>query len=233
MNPVSYTVIDRASKEEQSGHFLGIVIPYFVIISIFVGAMNVGINITAGEKEKGTLSTLLVTQLTRSEVVTGKLITLIIISTFSAILNIVGIVFAYNFAFRATGSELDLVVSMSGGWLIQMLVLLVLLAFIISGIVMLAGSFARNIKEGNSYVMPAYMAVILIGVMSMSGAFSISTPMYLIPILNVIFMLQDVLSLNAEAINFWMTVISSSIFGFLLNYMSVRLFQRESIIFRT
>ena len=232
IEPVQYKIENKASKEEESGQFLGMMIPYFAVISIFIGAMNVGINITSGEKEKGTLSTLLVSQLSRTDVVVGKLLTLLILSSFTALLNIVGLVLAYKIVFSVMGT-MDLVISLSGITILQVGLFFILLAFIISGIVILAGSFARNMKEGNSYVMPAYFSVILIGVLSMTGAFTLSTYMYLIPIVNVIFLLQDIFQMNATASQFWMSLISSGAFGVLLIYLSVRLFQKEQIIFRT
>ncbi|MCG8513188.1 MAG: ABC transporter permease [Halanaerobiales bacterium] len=233
IEPVKLELVNTATEQEKSGRFLGMMIPYFVIISIFIGAMNIGINITSGEKEKETLSTLLVTQLTRSEIVVGKLLTLIILSTFSAILNIVGIVLAYQFVFSSVGSGMELVIDLSANTLFKLGGLFVLLAFIVSGIIILAGSFARNIKEGNSYVMPIYMVVILIGVLSMSGAFQPAGFIYYLPIVNIIFLLQDIFMLQANLLHLWITIITSLVFGGLISYLSVKLFQREEIIFRT
>lgn len=233
IKPVKLELVNTATEQEKSGRFLGMMIPYFVIISIFIGAMNIGINITSGEKEKETLSTLLVTQLTRSEIVIGKLLTLIILSTFSAILNIVGIVLAYQFVFSSVGSGMELVIALSANTLFKLGGLFVLLAFIVSGIIILAGSFARNIKEGNSYVMPIYMVVILIGVLSMSGAFQPAGFIYYLPIVNIIFLLQDIFMLQANLLNLWITIITSLLFGGIISYLSVKLFQREEIIFRT
>lgn len=233
IEPVKLELVNTATEQEKSGRFLGMMIPYFVIISIFIGAMNIGINITSGEKEKETLSTLLVTQLTRSEIVIGKLLTLIILSTFSAILNIVGIVLAYQFVFSSVGSGMELVIDLSANTLFKLGGLFVLLAFIVSGIIILAGSFARNIKEGNSYVMPIYMVVILIGVLSMSGAFQPAGFIYYLPIVNIIFLLQDIFMLQANLLHLWITIITSLLFGGLISYLSVKLFQREEIIFRT
>lgn len=233
IEPVKLELVNTATEQEKSGRFLGRMIPYFAIISIFIGAMNIGINITSGEKEKETLSTLLVTQLTRSEIVIGKLLTLIILSTFSAILNIVGIVLAYQFVFSSGGSGMELVIGLSANTLFKLGGLFVLLAFIVSGIIILAGSFARNIKEGNSYVIPVYMGVILIGALSMSGAFQPAGFIYYLPIVNIIFLLQDIFMLQANLLHLWITIITSLLFGGLISYLSVKLFQREEIIFRT
>ena len=73
----------RSSGREKIGFMLGSILPYLVIILIFVGAMHTAVDITAGEKERGTLATLLVSQLSRLEIVLGKYFSVMVISAIS------------------------------------------------------------------------------------------------------------------------------------------------------
>ena len=74
LNPVNVEKMDVAPEESQGTEMLATLIPYFLLIYIFAGAMNIGLDTTAGEKERGSMPVLLVNQVSRSSIATGKIL---------------------------------------------------------------------------------------------------------------------------------------------------------------
>ncbi len=88
--PLKVNVEDVASSESVGRLILSRLLPYFMILAILTGAMGLGAEITAGEKERGTIAILLVSQLSRTEIVLGKFFTILTVSLVSSILSAVG-----------------------------------------------------------------------------------------------------------------------------------------------
>jgi sodium transport system permease protein len=89
------------------------------------------------------------------------------------------------------GSEATFSLSLpSFGW---MLVVLVPLAVILSALVIIVGSFARSQKEASTYLMPIYMVIVLVGLISMTGGVSFEGARFLIPIANALYALQEII----------------------------------------
>lgn len=84
-----------ATAKKMTGAFLATLLPYLIIILIFTGAMHTAVDITAGEKERGTIATLLVSQISRLEIVLGKCFAVMLISFTSMVLGLFGLTLAF------------------------------------------------------------------------------------------------------------------------------------------
>lgn len=99
LNPVRYEEVNYSSTEQTMGNMLGDIVPMLVIISIMMGAIYPAIDVTAGEKERGTLETLLTLPVTNFELIMSKFLAVSVIACVSAILNIVSMGAAFGFMF--------------------------------------------------------------------------------------------------------------------------------------
>lgn len=208
--------------------FLKRMLPYFIVLSIITAAMSFGAEITAGEKEKKTISTLLSSRLSRTEIVMGKFLAVLIVAMVAAILGVIGLVYGLG----VFGIELSLASAFNPLIILCLLLTLIPLAVILSSIVIMIGSFARNQKEANLYQTPIYMIVILTGILSMTGSFQLTQMKFLIPIFNSLEIFKQLLAGRIEIQYLSFTFFSNFILGSLLIYSSVQLFKKESIIFR-
>ena len=236
--PLSVDVQDVSTGESVGRMIMSRLLPYFMILAILTGAMGLGAEITAGEKERGTIATLLVSQLSRTEIVLGKFFTILTVSLVSSVLSAIGLLIGMRFsggAFAPAGlgsAGAGMTLSLGPAALGWMLVVLVPLAVILSALVLIVGSFARNQKEASAYLMPAYMVIVLVGVVSMTGGLSFTGARFLIPVANALYLLQEIIVGGLKLSHLAYTLAANVLCGALLVWASVRVFKREAVLFR-
>jgi sodium transport system permease protein len=232
--PLSVRVEDVSSGESVGRMILSRLLPYFMVLAILTGAMGLGAEITAGEKERGTIATLLVSQLSRTQIVLGKFLTILTVSLVSSLLSAVGLLIGVRF-FGGGLAPVGTVATFSLGLtdLGFMLVVLVPLAVILASLVVIVGSFARSQKEASTYLMPIYMVIILVGLISMTGGVSFAGTRFLIPVANAIYALQEIIEGNLPIFHLLYTLVANTLCGGLLIAASIGLFKREAVLFRS
>lgn len=215
--------------EKAGGKMMGMLLPYFITILLFAGAMGIGTDMIAGEKERGTLASLLVSPVKRSSIVLGKVFALMIISGVSAVVYVSGMV-AFMPMMMGSAESAGIEVVLSVPQIAMMAVLLVAVAFFYSTLVVLISVFARSVKEANTYVMPAYMVILLLGITTM---FTTQTPAdwyFAIPVYNISLGLQAILSHEISALQYAMAVGETLIAGGVLIAVIAKAFESEKVM---
>ncbi len=230
LNPVEIDGRDTASDEKLAGTAL-IIIPYFMIISILAGAISTGMDLTAGEKERGTIATLLSSQLSKQEIVIGKICVITLAGFFSSILSVIGLIIAIYFSSGDNGPVP--ISTLPANSIFLMTVILLTTAVFISSIVIGIGFYSKSIKEGSTYTTPLYMIIIFLGVLSTVEGLTITKVLYFIPILNAIFTIKSILFSQIDAQVILITVVSMLIYSAFAVAFSVRLCSREEVLFRS
>ncbi len=235
--PLVVEVEDVASGESVGRMLLSRLLPYFMVLAILTGAMGLGAEITAGEKERGTIATLLVSQLSRTEIVLGKFFTILAVSLVSSVLSAVGLLLGLRFsggglAPAGLGAS-GVTFSLGPGALGWMLAVLVPLAVILAALVLIVGSFARNQKEATTYLMPVYMVIVLVGIVSMTGGITFAGTRFLVPVANALYLLQEIILGDFPIAHLVYTLLANAACGALLIAASIGLFKREAVLFRS
>jgi sodium transport system permease protein len=234
--PLAVRVEDVSTGESVGRLILSRLLPYFMVLAILTGAMGLGAEITAGEKERNTIATLLVSQLSRTQIVLGKFLAVLTVSLVSSLLSAVGLLIGMRLSgggLIPTGVAGGAVFNLGPqafGW---MLVALVPLAVILAALVVIVGSFARSQKEASTYLLPIYMVIVLVGMMSMTGSVTFEGLRYLIPVANALYALQAIIVGNVVTTDVLMTLGANVVCGALLIAAAVRLFKREAVLFRS
>lgn len=192
---VEYTMIftvdsDNAEMEIQDdekafGKMLGMLVPYFITMLIFASAMGLGIDSIAGEKERGTLASLLLTPVKRNRIVLGKVISLAILSVMSALVYVLAmlLVAGVGLGSLAEGSEAaNLAFSFTPVQVVQLIILIVGVVLMYVSIIGLVAVLSKNIKEAQSFISPVYIVVLVAGMITMYTSDEASFVSYLIPL---------------------------------------------------
>jgi sodium transport system permease protein len=214
----------------QSGLMLSMLLPMLVVMFMFSGAMSIGPESIAGEKERGTIATLLVTPVKRREIALGKVLSLGVLSLLSAASSFVGIALSFPKLFPEGSVTLE-AYGLEAAF--QTLLLMFSTVFLIVGVISVISAYAKNLKEAGTLITPVYLLTILTGVSSMftSGA-NPHLAFYLIPIYNTVQSLTAVLTFQPFV---WgailVTVISNAIYVALLVLLLNRMFESERIMF--
>ena len=154
-------------EEKASGRAIGMMLPYFITILLFAGAMGIGTDMIAGEKERGTMASLLVSPIKRSSIVLGKVFSLMVISGLSSLIYVAAMVVCAPMMMDSFGGAGDLNIQLSIRQILMLAFLLVAISFLYSSIIALFSVFAKSVKEASTYVMPAYMLILVIGLVTM------------------------------------------------------------------
>lgn len=233
LEPFQEQWMDIAPQEKKIGFILGSILPYLIIILIFIGAMNSAVDITAGEKERGTLATLLVSQLNRLEIVLGKYFSVMTISAISMFLGLIGLSIAFLVPAYMLGEISIINVHFSFPLFLFFFLILAPLVGFASAILILIGIFARNTKEASTYTTPIYMGAIFLGMLSLSQGIELSRPLFFIPILNNSFVFKELLMGTVNWAHISATLISNIGIALLALFTAAKLFNKENVIFRS
>ena len=181
-------------EKKASGKAIGTMLPYFITILLFAGAMGIGTDMIAGEKERGTMASLLVSPIKRSSIVLGKVFSLMTVSGISSLIYVIAMVICAPIMMGYMGGLDKLSISLSPQQGIMLGAMLVALSFLYSSIIALFSVFAKSTKEASTYVMPAYMLVLIVGLLTMFTSGEPSQTTYFIPFYNNALVLQGLLS---------------------------------------
>lgn len=222
---------DKYTDENKNvGTILAMLLPMLMITFVFAGTLSVGADAIAGEKERGTLATLLMAPIKRNDIIIGKIISTAIISILSAASSIIGIFLSLPFAkdlFQINAS-----VTYHFADYLQLFVIVILLGMLSSSLILAASTFARTTKEATSYAMPIYIIAILIPTFSMfSTGESANLVGYAVPIYNISLSLKDIFAYNTDIVKFIITLSSNIIYITLLVFVLLKMFKNEKILF--
>lgn len=218
--------------EKAGGKVLGMMLPYFITILLFAGALGIGGDMIAGEKERGTMASLLVSPVKRSSIALGKVTALMAISGLSSLVYVAVMAICAPMMMDSMmgggGNGLDL--HLNPQQLLLMGVLLIAIAFFYSSIIALLSVFAKSTKEANSYVMPVYMVVIIVGLLTMFQSGTPETVKYWIPIYNNALVLQGILTQEISTGAYLITMVENLLLGALFTGGIVQAFKSEKIM---
>ncbi len=233
IHPVILQVENVATPEKMTGSFLGVLLPYLIIILIFAGAMHTAIDITAGEKERGTIATLLVSQISRFEIVLGKCFAVMVISLTSMILGLTGLTLTFLSGATIMGGIEGVKFGISFHAICLIFLVLLPLVVLVSAVLIMVGIFARNIKEASGYITPIYMLTIFLGIISISQGMELGNKMFLIPILNSSFAFKELLMGKIYWNHIITTFSANMVIAGLALFGATRLFNKEEVLFRS
>ena len=217
--------------EKASGQALGMMLPYFITILLFAGAMGIGTDMIAGEKERGTMASLLVAPVKRSSIVLGKVFALMTVSGISSIIYVGGMVACTPFMMDSmAGMEDALNLRLDPSQIVMLGLLLIALAFLYSAVVALVSVFARTTKEAGTYIMPAYMLVLVVGLLTMFRMGDGRAADYYIPFYNSAVALQTILSHEITLAQYAVTLGETLLLGGVLTVIIARAFNNEKIM---
>ena len=234
--PLVVKTQDVATGESFGRLFLSRLLPYFMVLAVLTGAMGLGAEITAGEKERSTIATLLVSHLSRTEIVLGKFLTVLTVSLASCVLSALGLLIGVRaFGGGLTPSSLPTSAvfrldAAAFGW---MLAVLVPLAVILAALVIIVGTYARSQKEASTYLLPIYMVIVLVGMVSMTGTATFRGAQFLIPVANALYVLQSVIVGDIVFRDIVLTLAANVFCGAVLIALAIQLFKREAVLFRS
>lgn len=234
LTPIEVVKVDTADKRENLGEKIGGFLPYLLIPLVLMGATYPAIDLGAGEKERGTLETLLLTPITRTELVLGKFITLLTTSIASTTITVVsmGCWVAVALAF----ADLDFIKTafstLAVTDLLMIFVLLLPLAAIFSSLALAISIYARTFKEAQNYMAPLSMGVFFPIIISIMPNMELTAKTAFIPVTNVALAIKDIIKGTVDYTFVGLIFLATVLIAGALLAFCVKWFNREDVLFR-
>ncbi len=234
LTPFASEKSNVAPPEKVSGNILGFMLPYFIIILCLTGAMYPAMDLTAGEKERGTMETILASPVRRVELVIGKFLLVMLSSATTTALSVASFALTFLLGAQLFGEiTARFALTVSGKATAAVFLLVLPLAVFFSAALMAISVFARNYREAQTYLGPLMFAVILPAMASFIPGVELNTRLALVPILNVSLMAKEVLSGSYNWPLIGIIFGSTCVYAGIALFLAVRQFHRENVLFRT
>jgi sodium transport system permease protein len=230
VRPFSVATSDVADRRCREGAIWSKILPVLLLLWTLTGAFYPAIDLCAGEKERGTLETLLSSPAERSEIVLGKLLTVMLFSVATAVLNLVSM--------GITG-RLVLAQMMGFGLpppaaIVAVCVALLPIAALFSALCLALAAFARSTKEGQYYLMPLLLLTMPLVILPMAPGVELNVGNSLIPVTGIVLVLRSMLEGNYwEALIYSPIVAAITLVSCLMAIRwAVEQFNSEGVLFR-
>ena len=223
---------DLASDEAAAGQIFAMMMPMLLMMFMFSGCMAVAPESIAGEKERGTIATLLITPIKRSHLALGKIFSLGVIAALSGVSSTVGTVLALPKLMNLEGTGINVDASVYGitDYLMLGCVIISTVLLLVS-LISCISAFAKSIKEATTALTPVMIINMLIGVTAMLGSAQTNSVMYCIPLYNSAQCMAAIFSFAANPLNIAITCgVNLAVMGVLV-YLLTRMFDNEKVMF--
>lgn len=223
-------IYDQASDEDMAAMMFSMMVPMLLIVFLFSGCMAVAPESIAGEKERGTIATLLVTPMKRSHLALGKIISLSVIAILSGCSSFLGTMLSLP---KLMGSAEGMDASVYGiSDYVLLFFIIISTVLVIISIISIVSAFAKSVKEATGWVTPIMLVSMLVGITSMIESLCKTEPVfYLIPIYNSVQCMNGIFSLNVNTTNIIVTVIANFCYAGLGVFALTKMFNSEKVMF--
>jgi sodium transport system permease protein len=234
LKPFEIKELNVASARKVAGKKVGAFLPYLIILMCFLGAIYPAIDLAAGEKERGTLETLLVSPASRGEFVMGKYLVILTTAVVAAILAMVSLSFSLKYMVSDLPIEIleKFLISFDVGTVVLIFMIVIPLAGIFAAVLLSVSIFAKSFKEAQSYITALNMFIILPAFVSFLPGIDLNYTLALIPVVNISLIIREAVAGTVE----WNYVLTSffSTLGLaaIALFFAKEWFKRESVLFR-
>ncbi len=227
-----YAVADRsiAPGAKVGGYLLSKVLPLVVVIMVMLGAFYPAIDITAGERERGTLETILASPVDRFDLMTGKVLAVATLAAVTGMLNLVSISLTMLEGIRMMGGASD---ALRIPWTrtLAALTMVVPSAFLFASVMVAVGAMARGFKEAQNLLTPIYFLCITPALIAGLGEYEMAGVALVVPGVNVTLLARAIVLGNARIGPALAVIASTLAYGGIALALAARLYDSERLLY--
>lgn len=224
-------IYDCATEKDTTGQILSMMMPMLLMIFLYSGCISVAPESIAGEKERGTIATMLVTPMKRSSLAVGKILSLSIIALMSGLSSFLGTFLSLPklLGTGETGINAN-VYTISDYALLLMIIFSTVLVMV--GVISLVSALAKSTKEAGTMVSPLMILIMLLSLAPMFiGEGTKSIFLFLIPLFNSAVCMNGIFSFTYEPMQVVVTIVMNLFFTGIMTYLLKKMFDSEKLMF--
>lgn len=224
-------VYDLATAEESTGALFAMLMPMLLMMFLYSGCSAVAPESIAGEKERGTIATMLVTPIRRSDIAVGKILALAVITVLSGASSTLGTILSLPNLMGGAAGEMNANIYGVRDYLFLAAVILSTVLLLVT-LVALLSAFAKTVKEAQTYAVPLMILVMVLGITGMfGGGASQNLAVYAIPLYNSVQCIVGIFSFSLQGQAVALTAAVNGAATLLGVFVLTRMFNSEGIIF--
>lgn len=236
LRPLDVDVMSVASPTKLGGALLGQILPFLLVIMTVTGAIYPAIDLTAGERERGTLETLMAAPVPRTQVMAGKFLVVATVAITSSALNLISMGATMRFSGVAEAMTRTMPgagpVSIPTAVLPIVLLAMVPFAVLFSAVMLATCSLARSFKEAQNYMTPVMIAALIPAmVISYMPSVKLAGPVMVMPVANVVVLLRELFAGRYDAVGIAMTFGSTCLYAAAAVLGAAKLYGQEAVLF--
>jgi sodium transport system permease protein len=213
-----------APEKRRSGQILGLFLPFLLVTMSLLGGFYPAIDLTAGEKERGTMQTLLCAPISPVEIVTGKYFAVWITSLIAAFANVVSL--GATVMRILPGDS----ISVAPGTLVLAFAMLLPVTFFVTAVFLAVAAFAKDFKDGQNFLTPVYMLLALPAGVTMLPGIELNAWTAFVPVVNIALLIKALLVAEAAPDLIFLVLLSSTAYAALAVTLAARVFAREQVL---
>jgi len=227
--PPATVTTTQVARPDDAPHSLSTLIPLILILMTVTGAVYPAIDLTAGERERGTLETLIAAPVPRMGLLFAKYVAVVAVAILTATVNLLAMTATVygigleSLLFGTTGPHL--------GVIVQVFLLMILFAAFFSAVLLVLTSFARSFKEAQAYLIPLMMVSIAPGLLALTPGLELSGLLTVVPLVNIVLLSRDVFEGSASFISAASAVCSTIVYSTIALNVAARIFGTDAVLF--
>ncbi|NER15206.1 ABC transporter permease [Leptobacterium flavescens] len=233
IQPLKISENDLAPPKEQIGRRIGGFLPYMFILFCFMGCVVPATALITGEKESGTIETLLTVPASRFKILLGKMITIAMVGLSASLITLLGMVAGLKFLPNIPEDFLEVISNLLGAKFILMLIaMLVPLSLFFAGTLSALVVRAKSFREAQSYVSPLTFLVIIPAMLALIPGVSLNWQTVWIPILNIALATKEIIAGTISIPMYASIVLSLIVLAVMALMASIRQFSKEGMVLK-
>ena len=224
---------DLAAKEDMTGKMFGSMLPMLLMIFIWSGCVAVAPESIAGEKERGTIATLLVTPMSRQALALGKIFALSIIAFLSGVSSSIGTFASLPAMYQGmSSSDID-TAFYSGKDFALLFVVIISTTILMVALISVLSAFAKSVKESATIISPLMIVLMVMTFLPMFSKGDNETPMslFFVPVYNSILCMNKIFTFSYSNVNVLISVAANIVYTAVLVLVLTKMFDSEKIMF--
>nr|WP_315102767.1 ABC transporter permease [uncultured Catonella sp.] len=223
---------DLAAKEDMTGKIFGSMLPMLLIIFIWSGCVAVAPESIAGEKERGTIATLLVTPMSRQALALGKIFALSIIAFLSGVSSFIGTFASLPAMYQEMSGGINTAFYSSKDFAF-LFVIIISTTILMVALISALSAFAKSVKESATIISPLMIVIMVISLLPMFSKKDMETPvtMFIIPLYNSVLCMNEIFKFSYSSINVVISAVANIVFTGILVLVLTKMFDSEKIMF--
>lgn len=232
ITPVETEYINTASPQQMIGEFGGAILPYLFIAFGFIGCMYPAIDLFTGEKERGTIETLLTTPVKRWKLLIGKMLVVILSGLMASTFALIGLWVSIEFLDIVKDQQILAIIQdiLNPKFLFSMFGLLIPLTVFFAGVMVPIAIYAKSFKEAQSIITPLNIVMVLPAMIGFFPGISLDFTTASIPVVNVVLASKELIAGTLDWSYYLVSFIVMFIIASLAVLISFRQFGKEGSV---